>query len=50
MMYSAAVFLVIISSLSAKVYFKENFNDKAWEKRWTVPSDWKPKVGFSLTR
>ena len=44
MMYSTAVFLLIVSSISAKVYFKENFNDKAWEKRWTVPSDWKPKV------
>eukprot|EP01036_Dinobryon_divergens_P023015 gene23015-31327_t len=42
-MYSTAVFLLIVSSISAKVYFKENFNDKAWEKRWTVPSDWKPK-------
>ena len=23
---------------------KENFNDKAWESRWTVPTEWKDKV------
>lgn len=44
MIYAAAVFLLIASSATAKIYFKEDFNDKSWEKRWTVPSDWKPKV------
>jgi len=36
-------FLALSASVSGKVYFKEDFNDKAWESRWTVPSDWKPK-------
>jgi calreticulin len=26
-----------------KIYFKEDFNDKGWEKRWVIPSDWKTK-------
>jgi len=39
--------LIVVISLAAaingKIYFKEDFNDKSWEKRWTVSSDWKPK-------
>ncbi|KAJ1392375.1 Calreticulin/calnexin, partial [Ochromonadaceae sp. CCMP2298] len=27
-----------------KIYFKEDFNDAAWEKRWVVPSDWKAET------
>jgi len=34
---------VVIACVHAKVYFKEDFNDKNWESRWTVPSNWKPK-------
>lgn len=36
-------FIVIIASVSGKIYFKEDFNDKAWEKRWIVSSEWKSK-------
>jgi len=35
--------IVIIVSVSGKIYFKEDFNDKGWEKRWTVSSEWKSK-------
>jgi len=41
MIYSTAVFAGILASASAKVYFKEDFNDEGWKSRWTVPSDWK---------
>jgi len=37
------VLCAILVACHAKVYFKEDFNDKNWEKRWIVPSDWKPK-------
>lgn len=32
---------VLAATASAKVYFKEDFNSKAWEKRWSVPTAWK---------
>lgn len=35
---------LLIGSVAGKFYFKENFNDKDWEKRWVVAKDWKPKV------
>ena len=41
------VLCAILVACHAKVYFKEDFNDKNWEKRWIVPSDWKPKVCLS---
>ncbi len=44
MIYYIATFIAIVAAVNGKVYFKENFNDAAWEKRWTVPSDWKPAV------
>jgi len=37
------VALAAVASVSGKFFFKEDFNDKGWEKRWTVSSDWKPK-------
>lgn len=42
MIYPIATFLALIAAVNCKIYFKEDFNDAAWEKRWTVPSDWKP--------
>eukprot|EP01032_Pedospumella_encystans_P030939 gene30939-34918_t len=35
--------VAVLTAVSAKVYFKENFNDAAWIDRWTVPSQWKPQ-------
>jgi len=35
--------LTLVYAAYSTVYFKEDFNDKAWEKRWTVSKDWKPK-------
>jgi len=40
----ALALVALLSIASAKTYFKEDFNDKDWKSRWTVPSDWKPKV------
>lgn len=37
----AATFAATVAIVSGKVYFKEDFNDKDWESRWTVPSEWK---------
>ena len=42
--FALVVLLAVVSTVSGKIYFKEDFNDKSWESRWTVPSDWKPKV------
>lgn len=42
-----SVFAAVIASagiVSSKIYFKDDFNSKDWEKRWTVSTDWKPKV------
>jgi len=43
MIYYFVTFLMIVAAVSGKIYFKEDFNDAAWEKRWVVPSEWKPK-------
>jgi calreticulin len=32
---------VLIASVAGTVYFKEDFNDAAWSKRWVVPTGWK---------
>ncbi len=37
-------YLFSLAIVSGKIYFKEDFNDAAWESRWTKSSDWKPKV------
>jgi hypothetical protein len=34
----------LFASAAGKIYFKEDFNDKSWESRWTIPTDWKAKV------
>ncbi|GKY95442.1 hypothetical protein MPSEU_000505800 [Mayamaea pseudoterrestris] len=42
---NAAVLAALsVSPVAGKVYFKEQFNDEAWNKRWTIPSKWKPKA------
>jgi len=38
-----AVAVTVLSLTSAKVYFKEDFNDAGWKSRWTVSTEWKPK-------
>ena len=43
------VITLIAAFVSGKIYFKEDFQSKDWEKRWTVPSKWKPKVGLNIT-
>jgi len=43
MIYSILTFIAICAVSSGKIYFQENFNDAAWEKRWTVPTEWKPE-------
>lgn len=40
--------LALTASVSGKIYFKEDFNSKTWDSKWTVPSDWKPKVRYAL--
>lgn len=32
-----------VGPVAAETFIKEQFNDKAWTSRWTVPSNWKPK-------
>jgi hypothetical protein len=44
MIYAVAL-LGLLASASGKIYFKEDFNSKTWESRWTS-SDLKPKVCF----
>jgi len=39
----ALILALIATSVSAKIYFKEDFNDKSWESRWVVASEWKSK-------
>jgi len=39
----ATFIAVCLAAVSAKVYFKEEFNDADWEKRW-VKSEWKDKA------
>lgn len=48
MIYQFATFVVLLASVSAKIYFKEDFNDAGWRNRWTESSEWKSKVGISL--
>jgi len=40
--------LALLSALAAPatadIYFKEQFNDEGWVKRWTESSKWKPKA------
>jgi len=43
MIYQSIAVVALSACVSGKVYFKEDFNSKSWESRWTVPSDWKPK-------
>jgi hypothetical protein len=44
MIYASVAILGLLASASGKIYFKEDFNDKSWESRWTI-SEVKPKVG-----
>ena len=44
MIYASVALLSLLATVSGKIYFKENFNDKEWESRW-ISSDLKPKVG-----
>jgi hypothetical protein len=44
MIYAVVTLIAIIASVNAKIYFKEDFNNASWEKRWVVPTEWKPKV------
>lgn len=46
MIYCIVTLIAIIATVNGKIYFQENFNDAAWEKRWVVPSDWKPEVSI----
>lgn len=39
----AAVLTALVAPVSATVFLKEDFNDDAWSKRWTIPSGWKGK-------
>lgn len=41
MIYAIATFIGLVAAVNGKIYFQENFNDASWEKRWTVPSEWK---------
>lgn len=41
-MFKLFILSLLSASVYGKIYFQENFNDgNEWEKRWTVPSDWK---------
>ena len=35
MIYASLAALTLLASASGKIYFKEGFNDKTWETRWT---------------
>lgn len=43
MIYASVAVLGLLASAYGKIYFKEDFNDKSWESRWTL-SELKPKV------
>lgn len=44
-MFKLFILSLLSASVYGKIYFQENFNDgDNWEKRWTVPSDWKAEV------
>ena len=36
MIYASIAVLGLLASASGKTYFKESFDDKAWETRWTT--------------
>jgi len=38
----AVTLATLVSAASAKTYFKESFNDKAWDSRWVKSVNWKP--------
>lgn len=38
-----ALLSVLATPVAADIYFKEQFNDGGWVKRWTEPTKWKPK-------
>lgn len=44
MIYNTALLTAatLVSAVSGKVYFQEDFNDDAWADRWAVPTEWKP--------
>ncbi|KAL7563163.1 hypothetical protein ACA910_014442 [Epithemia clementina (nom. ined.)] len=44
MKLSISTILALLQSVSAEIYFKEQFNDEGWKKRWTESSKWKPKA------
>lgn len=44
MIYAATLFISLLAVSAGKIYFQEDFNDAAWKSRWTVPTEWKPKV------
>lgn len=37
----ATTALTFAGLTSAKIYFKEDFNDAGWKSRWTIPTAWK---------
>jgi calreticulin len=37
-----AALAVCVGPAAAEIYFKEDFNDEGWTKRWTESSKWKP--------
>jgi hypothetical protein len=41
-----AAVVALATVANGKVYFKEDFNDKSWETKWTVPTAWKPTVSI----
>ncbi len=49
MIYAATLFLSLLAVSSGKIYFQEDFNDAGWKDRWTVPTEWKPKVNFRFS-
>ena len=36
MIYAPLALLGLLASASGKIYFKEDFNEKSWETRWTT--------------
>jgi len=35
------IVLAILATISAKILFKEDFNDAGWKNRWVVPTKWR---------
>jgi len=42
MIFNVVCLLAFFAIVTGKIYFQEDFNDAAWEKRWVVPTEWKP--------